>query len=245
MENTKAALNEMPPILLCLPTTSEADGGGAVVEAEPSHQYSVTFCCYVTDGSRRAIWQNGVWPGNVYEVKVWNWIPLCRKNGTRWHSLMLAECFWRPNSRREHSEAVGGVFQQWQQWHERQAMFWMVMHSCQTMIWSIYLSTNCWFTTGNCVQSWISAILCWKEMMVAMLEYQSLHKVGPLNSHTEQYMQVCQDLLNQYEADPVSWIASLPFMRCGITTISWSQNGSTWSGNTWIPHQRKRCSLNG
>lgn len=41
-------------------------------------------------------------------------------------------------------------------------------------------------------------------MMVAMLEYQSLHKVGPLNSHTEQYMQVCQDLLNQYEADPVS-----------------------------------------
>ena len=55
MENTKAALNEMPPILLCLPTTSEADGGGAVVEAEPSHQYSVTFCCCVTDGSRRAV----------------------------------------------------------------------------------------------------------------------------------------------------------------------------------------------
>ena len=173
----------MPP-MLCWSTTSEADVGALAVEAEPSHQYSVRFCCYVTDGSRRAIWQNGVWPGNVYEAKVWNWIPLCRKNGTHWHSLMLAECFWRPNSRREHSEAVGGVFQQWQQWHERQAMFWMVMHSCQTMIWSIYLSTNCWFTTGNCIQSWISAILCWKEMMVAMLEYQSLHKVGPLNSHT-------------------------------------------------------------
>jgi len=28
------------------------------------------------------------------------------------HSSMLAEHFWRPNSGCEHSEAVGGVFQQ-------------------------------------------------------------------------------------------------------------------------------------
>ena len=37
------------------PTTSETDVGGMAEEAEPSHQFSVTFCCYVTDGSSRAV----------------------------------------------------------------------------------------------------------------------------------------------------------------------------------------------
>ena len=31
------------------------------------------------------------------------------KNCARWHSLMLPECLWRPNSGCEHSEVVGGV----------------------------------------------------------------------------------------------------------------------------------------
>jgi len=46
---TRAALKVMSPILLCWPTTSEADGGGMVVEPEPSHQYSIAFCCCVAD----------------------------------------------------------------------------------------------------------------------------------------------------------------------------------------------------
>jgi len=58
-------------------------------------------------------------------------------------------------------------------------------------------------------------------------------------------MQVCQDLLNQYEAKAtVSWIASSLVMRCGVTTMSQSQNRSPWSGSMWIPHRRKssrRC----
>jgi len=29
--------------------------GGMAVEAEPSHQYSITFCCHVTDGSKGAV----------------------------------------------------------------------------------------------------------------------------------------------------------------------------------------------
>ena len=37
------------------PTMSEADVGHMAVEAEPCHQYSVTFCCCVTDGSRGGI----------------------------------------------------------------------------------------------------------------------------------------------------------------------------------------------
>ena len=37
------------------------------------------------------------------------------KNCTHWHSLMLAEHLWRPNSGCEHGEEVGGGFQLWQQ----------------------------------------------------------------------------------------------------------------------------------
>ena len=86
------------------------------VEAEPSQQYSVVFCCHVTDGSRGAVWQNGIWYGSAYEADVCHWISPCGRNGTHWHSLTLAECFWRSNSGYECSEMVGGVFQQWQQW---------------------------------------------------------------------------------------------------------------------------------
>jgi len=31
------------------------DVGAMAVEVEPSHQYSIPFCCYVTDGSRGAL----------------------------------------------------------------------------------------------------------------------------------------------------------------------------------------------
>ena len=40
-------------------------------------------------------------------------IPSCGKIDTHWHSSMLAEHLWRPNNGYEHSEAVGGTFQQW------------------------------------------------------------------------------------------------------------------------------------
>ena len=91
------------------------DGGNIAVETEPSHQYSITLCCCVTDGSRGGAWQNDVRHGSAYEAKVHNWIPSGRKNGTQWHSSMLAECLWRPNSGCKHSEAVSGAFQQWWQ----------------------------------------------------------------------------------------------------------------------------------
>ena len=54
------ALKVMPPILLCWPMTSEEDVGDVAVEAEPSHQYSIAFCCCVTDDSRGTVGQNGV-----------------------------------------------------------------------------------------------------------------------------------------------------------------------------------------
>ena len=89
--NTRAALKVMPCILWCWPTTSEADVGDTAVEAEPAHQYSITFCYCVTDGSREAIWQNCTWHGSAYGAKVWNWLPSCRK---KWHTLTFVVAFW-------------------------------------------------------------------------------------------------------------------------------------------------------
>ena len=51
----RPALKVMALILLCWLTMSETDVGGMAVGVEPSHQYSVTFCCHVTDGSRGAV----------------------------------------------------------------------------------------------------------------------------------------------------------------------------------------------
>ena len=60
------------------------DVGCLAVEVEPSHQYSIPFCCHVTDGSRGAVWHNGIWCGSVCERKVCHWIsPRWKK----WHSL--------------------------------------------------------------------------------------------------------------------------------------------------------------
>ena len=83
----------------------EADVSGMEVEAEPSSQYSITFCCSKTDGSRAAVWQSK-------DVSLHSSVR--KKNGTLWHALMLAELLWR-NSGCEHSEVVSDVFQQWQQ----------------------------------------------------------------------------------------------------------------------------------
>ena len=54
MKNTGTAPKVMPPILFGWFMTSEANVGGMAVEVEPSHQYPITCCCRVTDGSRGA-----------------------------------------------------------------------------------------------------------------------------------------------------------------------------------------------
>ena len=88
------------------------DIGGMAVKVETPHYY-VTFCCLMTDDSRGTVWQNGIRHERVYEGRVLS--SSMWKNGTHWHSLMLGECLWRPNSGCEHSEVEGGIFQQWWQ----------------------------------------------------------------------------------------------------------------------------------
>ena len=68
---------------------SETDVGGAVVEVEPSYQYSIIFCCYVTDGSRGAAWQNGVWHGSAYKS-----VKLNSSMWKKWHPLTFTDACW-------------------------------------------------------------------------------------------------------------------------------------------------------
>jgi len=162
--------------------------GSMAVEIEPSCQYSIMFCCGATDGSKGAVWQNGIWHISADEAKVWNWLPPCRRNGTQ-HSLMLAECLWRPNSECEHHEMEGGVFQQWWQETERQATFQMVMLSCHTTEWSVSISSSMhvtWLWPGNCVWSWISTSVgqkqWWKHWNIAKFASGMSHRCSRGNS---------------------------------------------------------------
>jgi len=151
----------MPYILLFWPMTSEADAGGMVIEVEPSHQYSITFCCCATVGSRGAVWQNGIWHGSVDEAKVCHWIPPCGKDGTHWHSLKLDVCLWRPNGGCEHSEVVGGAFQQWEQQQ------WVTSAGADFEECGIQALVHCWW-----MHSWWWW-LCWKTVVLAEnLPYQ-------------------------------------------------------------------------
>lgn len=49
-----AAFKIVTPVLLCWSMISEADVGG-IAEAEISSQYSVAYCCHVTNVSRGAV----------------------------------------------------------------------------------------------------------------------------------------------------------------------------------------------
>lgn len=50
------------------------------------------FCCRVTDGSKRALWQNGIWQGSTDEAKGCHWILLLRK---KWHPLRSINACWK------------------------------------------------------------------------------------------------------------------------------------------------------
>ena len=108
-------------------------------------------------GQQRTVWQNDVWHGSAYEVKVWHWIPPWKK----WHPLIFinaCEHLWSPNSGCEYSETVGGAFQQWWQQHERQATFWKAMQI---------------FTSSTCRHLFMAAKNA--QLMVTMLKSSVLY----------------------------------------------------------------------
>jgi len=108
---------------------------------------------------------------------------------------------------------------------------------------------------GNCVRSWILAAMRWKRWW----QCWNITKFAPGGSHECSHRTikntVCKFVrtywTNMRLKVTVSWIASSPVTKRGVTTTSQSQNSSPWSGDMWIqikssrrcPQQVKWCAL--
>ena len=106
---------------------SEVDVGGMTVEIEPSIQYSITICCCVTDGSRGAVWHNGIWHGSAMKQGC---VTEFLHTEKKWHPLVSIYAFWM---------FMGIKRWMWAQWNSGccvpagviitwQAMFWKTMN---------------------------------------------------------------------------------------------------------------------
>lgn len=76
------------------------------------------------------------------------------------------------------------------------------------------------------------------ETTVSTLEYCSLHQVNLPQEQKEHCKIVGTYWTKMRQKVTVSWIKLLLVTRQVVTTMSWSQNISPWSGNMKIPHQR-------
>lgn len=54
----RASLKVRSLVLLCWPTMSKADVGGMAIVVEPSYQFSIAFCCHVSEMAEEE--QNGI-----------------------------------------------------------------------------------------------------------------------------------------------------------------------------------------
>lgn len=204
------------------------------VEAEPPCQFSSAFCCCVA-----AEGQTGVWQGGAYEAGAGHWVLPWGNNFTHWHSSMVAERSWRSNSGWEHSGAVGGAFQQWWRWYEKQVMFQAAMQLSHHKVKNISIRSSTWIVglqPGNCVQSWVSVSVRWKQWWrhwnIARFVSGGSHECSQRNRKN-----ITCKFFRTYQTNTglkltFSWITSLPVMRCGVTAMSWKNQLWLLHGNT-------------
>ena len=113
---TKSAPKVMPPILLCWPFIPR---GRCWRLNLPTN----ILLHFVAVQQMAAEGQSDKMASNM-KVHMKHGILPRGKNDTYWHLSVLAEHLWRANSGCEHSEVVGGAFQQWQQRCERPHSWW-------------------------------------------------------------------------------------------------------------------------
>ena len=109
----------------------------------------VLWCCdFMTHDVRDRCWcyDSRGWTFPQIEVCISNGVSLSsstrKKKSTHWHSLMLAECLWKPNSGCEYPQVLGVALQQWWQWCERQASFCTAMQILISMACRLLLSSG-------------------------------------------------------------------------------------------------------
>ena len=160
-------------------------------------------------------------------------ISMQKKNGSLWHSSTLTEHLWGPNSECVHNEVVHS--KHWRHQYERQAMFQMAMHTCHVMKWISSRSAHLQGIgiSGNCVQCWTSASVCWKQWwqcwnitkFVPGWSHECLHGKG------KHCMQVCQKLLSQYKAEGSGFLDCIVTgeeMWCHLFELESKQQSKEW-----------------
>ena len=160
---------------------AEADVGGVAVEVETSHQYSITFCCCATDGSRGAVWQNGVWHGSVYEAKWGELNSSMQKKGHQSTFLKTCRMFMETKLRMSAQQEVGGEFQQW--WW---ATFQIAMHRSHSTKWRTLQSAHLCGSAGCDQVTQYGAeyqLQCVGNGGGNVGTLQSLCQMGPTNAH--------------------------------------------------------------
>ena len=225
----KAAPKLMPPILLCWPTKSEAEVGGMASEMESSHQYSTMFCCHVTDDNRRVKLDKMKSDVEVYmkqrfvieflhvEKMALITIHLCLLNIYRDQTVNVSTVKqWVLHFSSGNSDVKDEPCSRW----PCTAVTPLNEEHLNQLIWA-----NRGLQPGNCVQSWISASVLWKQWWqhwnITKFVLSGSHKCSQRNRKNTICKLVRTYWTNMRPKVIVSWIASLLATRHSITT-SWS-----------------------
>ena len=174
----------------------------------------------MTDGSRGAVWLNGIWHGRALVAKVCHWIPLCGKKLQL--STLIVSCWilMETNNGCEHSEAVGYEFQQCYSDVKDEPRF---THICHTTKWRASWSAHpCQLIDYD--KATMDGAECW---------FQSIGNYGGKRQEEKEH---CVIFVRTYWTNmrlqmTFACIILLEMMRCGVTTTSRCQNSSMWSGN--------------
>ena len=190
----------MPPILLCWPTTSEADYGGMTAEVEPSCQYSITFYCYVTVGRGGAVlttwcltWKC-VWSKDVKFTSFIQkrWHPLTFVNAC-WTRIETKQWMWGQWGGGWYISAVATAM--WKTSHFLDGHVQLSHHKMKC----VSISSSMWISgsqPGNYIWSWTLASVHARWVPWVLTQEQK-----------ECHRQVFQVLLNQYEAEGDSFLS--------------------------------------
>lgn len=164
----------------------------------------------------------------------------------KWQPLTLIVTYW---TSRETRQWMG------EQWGDllyisavvtvtwRQTMFWTAMHSCHTTKWRVSQSAHPCKLADYDQRTMCIASVCWKWRWWRWHITNFAPSGSWKCSHRKRKNTIFKSVRN-YGTDSrlkvtVSWISSLLGRRYGVTTASWSKNGSVWSGDMWIPPRRK------
>ena len=122
------------------------------------------FCCCLFVCMFFAVWQTaaqGKSDKMALEAKVCHCICLCGKNGTHWHSLMLAECLWRTNSGGGGWYVSAVATASYKTSHVPDGHALLSHHEMKSTSISSFKRTGR-LQPENYVQSWISPSIYWK-----------------------------------------------------------------------------------